>query len=175
MKAKFYSTLTGILLTILAVVVAGVWLYFYQVRNAYTSLREHQVRMLQAEEVQEALIQMRGTVSDRDEDIKKIRTTLYRPGEKDLETHLAYLKLVEDLAAELQLTPFTMTRTSASSETRPFSTNFTFTTMGTYNNLLTFMAMLEQLPVFTVVEQASVSGGGTSMSLNVTIAVATTQ
>lgn len=174
-KTKFYVMFASVLLAIVAVSAAGLWLYFYQVRGAYVSLREHQAQLMQAGELQDSLLKMRGTVSKREEDIKKIRTTLYRPGENDLETHLAYLKLVEDLAAELSLTPFTMTRSSLGATAGAFGTRFSFTTNGTYVNIIKFIAMLEQLPVFTVVEQATFSGSGETMSLNVIIAVATTE
>lgn len=174
-KTKFYVMFASALLTITAVSASGLWLYFIQVKGAYVSLREHQMQVMQASELQDSLIKMRGTVSKREQDIKKIRTTLYRPGENDLETHLAYLNLVEDLASELKLTPFTMTRTSSGSTAGVLGTQFTFTTSGTYANIIKFMAMLEHLPVFTIVEQAALSGSGESMSLNVTIAVATTQ
>lgn len=174
-KSKFYAIVGGFFLLIVLVSAAGFWLYYYQVRVKYADLRAHQAALQQEEENQDALKKLRGTVSEREHDIETIRATLYRSGRKDLDAHLAYLQLVEGLAAELQLTPFTMSSSDAGSQVGALSTRFTFTTSGTYQDLLKFLAMLEQLPVFTVVEQASLSGSGSQLSLNVTIAVATTQ
>ena len=174
-RTKFYVALAGVFVTLLVIVGGGMWLYVSRVQGIYTELRNHQAQLDQNEQLQALLINTRNTVQKREKDLALIRTMLYRPGEVDLEAHIAYVKMVEQLATTTASTPVTLTRTQVASPEQGMSTKFTTTTTGTFESIIKFLAMLEELPIHTVVEQASISGSGENMTLTVTIAVATAQ
>ncbi len=172
-KLKFYISLASVTLLLIVVVAAGVWLYVSKVQGIYVELRNHQTQLQQNEKLQELLTKTRGTVRKREGDLTLIRSMLYRPGEIDLDAHTAYLNLVEALASSTGASAVTLSRTGTASPEQGMNTKFSFTTTGSFDDMVKFLAMLEELPIYTVVEQASLSGSGKNMSLNVTIAVAT--